>query len=340
MNFAIDNVPRFRVDAPPPAWQEVWYLKLNEPAAGRALWLRFTVLCGAAAKRVAEVWAISFDRGSGMLQHAAGKATHPLAEFRTERAVPGAVLFHIAGCHFGDGHTAGDFTAHGHRFRWDLSFTRRSEGTFDFVPDILRRVGMVKNYAVTVYEDLEYTGWTEVDGRRSEWAAAPGMQGHLAGARNGHSWCWGHCNTFVDASGAAAGIVWDGLCGRGRRGAEGASRALSTHYVHYQGEDHFMNGLWQAVRCKSAYSHGGWEFTARSGPLAFHGKITAKLGEYAGVTYEDTDGTHLYCANSKISTMTLEVLRNGKPEARFEANRSAAFEVVQRTPPEGVPLLI
>jgi hypothetical protein len=101
-----------------------------------------------------------------------------------------------------------------------------------------------------------------------------------------------------------------------------------------------MNGLWQAVRCKSSYSHKGWDFTARGGALTFQGKITVKPGEFAGVTYEDTDGSYLYCANSKISTMTLEVLRHGKPEGRFQASRSAAFEVVQRTPPDAVPLLI
>ncbi|MCX7801310.1 MAG: hypothetical protein N2109_13340, partial [Fimbriimonadales bacterium] len=37
---------------------------------------------------------------------------------------------------------------------------------------------------------------------------------------------------FADETGAPVEVVWDGLCGRGRRGAEGASRALSTHYIH------------------------------------------------------------------------------------------------------------
>ncbi len=328
----IDNRPRLPESGP---WQEVWYLKLNQPEARRALWLRFTLLRTLEGKRVAEVWAIAFEDGAAPRKIGL-KNTHALETF-AHRAGGGVA---IAESDFADARTSGSVISDAHAIRWDLEMRPAAEAGFDFVPSALRRLGLVKNLAVTPFEDLRFSGWSEVDGVRCAWENAPGMQGHLAGPKNGHSWAWGHCNHFVDESGAPSDLVFDGLSARARLGSARSTPLLSTFYVRYGGREYALNGVRHLLRTRSRYSPVTWQFEARAGSMAFRGEVRAALEDFAGVTYEDTDGSLLYCHNSKISDMTLEVFREGAREARFTADGTVAFEFVSREKHPGVEFVI
>lgn len=317
--------------------QEVWYLKFNDPAAGRALWLRFTLLLRAdGSKRLAETWAIAFTRENEAVAKVAVKNTLPIDAFATLPGADGA--FRIGDCTFSDTGTTGEILSGENVVRWDLRFAQDHRAAFDFVPPLLKTLGIVKNTAWTVFEDLRFEGWSEVNGERFNWSGAPGMQGHLAGAKLGHSWVWGHCNTFVDEQGRPAGMIWDGLTGRARLGQSASTPAMTGMYIRYDGVDYPVKGVWSALRAPSAHTATDWRFTARHGDLAFLGHVTARPEDFAGVTYEDTDGSFLYCYNSKVSGMTLEARRNGQREALFEAVDTVAFEVVTREQRPGVPL--
>ncbi len=210
--------------------QEVWYLKMNDAAQGHALWLRFTLLIRKdGSKRVAEVWAIDFQHGGeGPTRKVGIKNTHDIGLFESLSGEEEKTAFRISDCHFGDDGTRGEVQSDEHAIRWDFQMAPATDGAFDFVPVGMRRAGIVKNTAVNVFEDLRFTGWSETDGERTVWEDAPGMQGHLAGAKNGHSWVWGHCNTFVNEEGEAAPLLWDGLSARARLGSSMASPLIST----------------------------------------------------------------------------------------------------------------
>ena len=317
--------------------QEVWYLKLNDPDTGHALWLRFTLLASEGGKKLAaETWAICFKRlPDGGVAKAAGKSTYPIKVFKT-----GQRGFEIGPCVFSDRSTEGEVRTGTHRIRWSLKNTCAHPASFSFVPPLMQNLGVIQNTAWTVYEDLRYTGWVDVNGERMTFSAAPGMQGHLAGKRLAHGWCWGHCNAFTGSDARPAGVIWDGLTGRARRGKKGKSRALSAMYFHYNGSDYLVNSVWQALKTVSRNGLNDWRFEARAGNICFVGQVYAEDDEFAGVTYEDTDGSLMYCYNSKVSSMTLAVHRNGEHIDTLTARGTVAFEVVTRTPREDVPLLI
>ncbi len=236
-----------------PGWQEVWYMKMNAPDSGRALWLRFTLLSRKdGSKQVAEVWAISFERGEAGVKKVGVKNSFPIGDFICDSAeVP--VAFSMEKSHFSDNNTYGQVQSEEHCIRWNFLVKPRLDCACDLVPASLKRYGLVKNMAVNVFEDLIFTGYCEVDGERFNWDSAPGMQGHLAGPKNGHSWAWGHCNSFVDEAGEAVSCIFDGLSARARIGASLATPALSTLYFHYDEQDYcFTHFSWMCCKTRSA----------------------------------------------------------------------------------------
>src|SRR5207245_1751688 len=149
-------------------------------------------------RRIAETWAIHFQRTAHKeVSKVALKQTHDLSTFST--LADGTIR--LGGCEFGIRHTRGHITSQGKSISLDLGRRPGLETSFDLVPRGLSRAGLIRNTAVTVNEDLRFSGTTDIDGLRSEWKDAAGMQAHLSGTKNGHSWVWGHCNLFVDSQG-------------------------------------------------------------------------------------------------------------------------------------------
>jgi hypothetical protein len=324
---------------PPAAFQEVWYLKLNDPTHNRALWLRLTLLVSANGfRRVAETWGIFFQRSSNSREvtKVALKQTHDLSTFKCS---PDGTL-QAENFELSPTHTRGQIASKGRTIAWDLKITPGHDARFNLVPETLHRSKIVRNTAFTVGEDLRFTGTSTVDNDTTEWKDAAGMQAHLSGPKNGHSWVWGHCNLFVDGQGKPVPFLFEGLSAKARLAGSLSTPRLSTFYFHYEGQPYEFNTLWDAVRVKSRSSLTDWHFQADRGDLSFRGEATAELKDFAGLTYEDTNGSLLYCANSKLSNMQIHVYRRGKLESTFYAHGTAAFEVVTREKNPYVPILV
>jgi hypothetical protein len=335
--------PRARTSA----FQEVWYLKLNDPSSHKALWLRFTLLQSKNGfKKIAETWGIFFQKkGDSEVNKIAVKQTYDLSAFSEsilnspDKNSAFENEIQIGECKFYDFKTKGKVQSQGHCIAWDFSmqkfFTQEADrnfyhGKFNLVPEALRKIKLVKNTVWTVFENYHFTGHSIIDGETHTWKSAPGMQGHLAGPKNGHSWVWGHCNTFLDHEGKPVQAVFEGLTGKASFLGALATPALSTFYFYYQGKEYFLNSLWKSIRSRSHHSPMDWHFESESGDLLFQGHIKADLRSFVGITYEDTNGSLLYCSNSKLADMNLLVFRKGKLEAFLRAQDSAAFEVVSR----------
>ncbi len=332
------NAPVWRPGAAPAPHQEVWYLKLN--GGGRALWLRFTLLVGrGGARRIAETWAIAFEKhDSGEVSKCAAKNTYPLDSFRLHKDAP--AHFSIGESSFSNELTQGQVRSEAHGIQWELAMAPATDVDFDFVPERLARLGLVKNMAITPHEDLRFNGWAEIDGIRWEWRDAPGMQGHLAGPKNGYAWAWAHCNMFTDEDGRPAPVLFDGLSARARIRGNLATPHLSTMFFRIGAAEYRLNTVHDALRTRSAYTPAEWRFRARAGDTEVEGRVAASLQDFAGVTYEDTDGSELYCHNSKVSDMTLDVRRGGSSVERYHARGTVAYEFVTRAPHPNVPLLL
>jgi hypothetical protein len=334
------NLPEWKPTAPSPrgGFYEVWYLRLNDPLNRRALWLRFSLLVTANGfRRVAETWAVHFERGAGEeVAKTALKQTFGIEAFQAL----GDHGIRIGDCEFTEGRTRGSISSKGRTLKWDLEIIARQKAQFNHVPDSLARAGLVRSAAVTPGEDLLFRGTTELDGRRTAWDEAYGMQGHLSGRNHGLSWVWGHCNSFTDEKGSPAYFVFEGVSARSRILGPLSTPKLSSLYFFYKGEHYRFNSVWDALRLRSRNTLTSWQFQADRGDLVFKGELKAEIKGFAGVTYEDTSGSFLYCANSELSDLEILVYRRGKLDATFRGKGTAALEVVTRTKNPYVPLLI
>lgn len=309
------------------AFQEVWYLKLNDPSQSRALWIRFAALSsGNGFKKTAEVSAIYFQRlPSREIKKTALKQSFDLSALN----ITDQPSLQIGQAELTESGTRGRIQSKAQELKWDFSFSSALPSSFQLVPELLSRTGISKSSISTVCEDLLFTGTTEINGEVSQWNSAPGMQGHLRGSKSGHSWVWGHCNTFVNEQGKLAPVIFEGLSARSQIGPFVTPR-VSTFFFYYQGKSYSFNTLRDAFSIKSKNGINEWEFQADRDEISFRGHIRAEHKDFVGMTMEDTNGSLIYSSNSKLSDMKLLVYRNGNLEATFHAHGTAAIEVNSR----------
>ena len=152
------------------------------------------------------------------------------------------------------------------------------------------------------------------------------------------NWAWGHANIADDGT----PFVFEGLTARIRLGGLIPSPPISAFYFEYEGVRHELNQVRAALGTNSRFSIDGWDFAARSSvdEMEFRGAIRSRLGDFAQIRYEDTDGSSLYCRNSKVSSLALSVFRRGQLEREIRSTTNCAFEVVSREKEERLPVLI
>lgn len=318
-----------RAALPSPGY-EVWYGKVDLGPA-RALWFRHTLLDG----RVQEcaTWGLLFDGGS---VHA-GKQIWPLAaaaahgvgllpaELEPQRFAGRHTVFQVADSHLDDANAvgrAGDL-------EWDLTWQDRGQ-RFEHTPWLVRQLGLTSTTFRSPLADLRVTGTVRCGEAVFPVNDATGAIGHLHGRRHADSWAWAHCNHFDGGDEA----VFEAISARVRVLGQLTS-PLSSFILRVSGETHAFSSLrpWQKVR--TAWGHGTWKFSAENRDVRIEGQLAAPdNGQVALVTYTDTDGSALWCANSKLAALTLHVhdKRTGRRQT-LSSSASAAFEEVDRRPP-------
>ncbi|MBC7690473.1 MAG: hypothetical protein H7222_01780 [Methylotenera sp.] len=322
-------------------FQETWYLKLNDLKGQRALWIRFHILLSRNGfRKVAETWCVLFQRMENReIQKTALKQSFDISRFSSQK-IDGRTVIQIGDCVLGANFTKGMIQSKGKTIEWDFKFEPIQASKFELLPEYLAKMKMVRTAAATVGGDLRFDGTIQVDSAKISVENAVGMQAHLAGPKSAHSWAWGHCSSFVNEQKQPVPFVFEGLSIRGRIATYLKSPRLSTFYFLYQGKSYEFNRLWDTLRTRSENTLTDWEFQADRGDISFRGHVTAQLRDFVGMTYEDTDGSLLYCAASKLSDMTIWVYRRGKLETTLKSQGSTAFEVTSRTKNPYVPLAL
>lgn len=324
-----DNAPRW--DAKRRSFYEVWYLKFNLPAqgtaAGPALWLRFTTLSSSnGLKKVAETWAIFFDPTStGPTRKLAIKNTSTLGAYSTK--ADGSL--HIEDSVFAADHTSGCVVGRGNRVEWDLKFTP-NDYTFWHVPSFLQKAKLTKSVVCKPNVNVTFTGTFKVNDKTYTVSNAPGCQGHIWGTRYAHKWAWMHCNMFEAPNGELSTTVLEGLSAQVKLGGVITSPQMSALFLQYKDDRFELNTMRDAFSIKSEFGLTKWIFSAEKGRLRIAGDISCDVKDLLAVTYEDTDGSYLYCNNSELASMTLSIYHNGKLEETVKSRQTTGFETVAR----------
>lgn len=325
-----------RWDGSRSGFYEVYFLKLNDARSRTAVWLRYTLTSpgsGGEAPR-AELWGIFFD-AADRRRHFALKRTFAIEQLRFDNN-RFALELGPAGLSQGACHGELEDQRRGHRLRWELRFDSAAPPLFHLPHPRLYSAPLPKTKLVSPHVDACFDGWVEADGRRLEIAAAPGQQTHMWGTRHGLRWCWGHCSAFAEDPTA----VWEGLDAQVAVGPL-SSPPLKVFFLRHQGRWHRFNRLRQWLTNRSQWEVGRWTFEARSDALRMIGTVDCALEDLIGVTYTDTDGSPLWCNNTKIADIRIELSDpTGAELGRLTGRGTSALEFVDRRIVPEVPIWI
>ena len=325
-----------RWDGSKRGWYEVYYLKWNDPASRTAFWVRYTMTSPTPAKGdpYCELWGIFFDVDRPERNFAVKD------RFRRELFHWDRDRFHIgvseAELAFRSAHGKIADKKTGHELEWDLRFDSDTPSFHHFPHERMYGGRFPKTKVLSPHQFCKFSGEVVADGRRISFSDAPGQQTHIWGTKHALRWAWGHCNLFEEDKGA----IWEGLDSQIKIGPFPSPR-LKMFYLRYKGREYLFNGLVKLFSNASKWELGRWSFSAGCKDLRMTGAVACLDDEMVAVTYTDPDGEKLWCNNSKVATIKIDLFEPGGDKiGELNSDHGSAAEFVDRRIYDRVPVRI
>lgn len=326
-----DNLLRW--DGASQGWYEVYYLKWNDLVGRTAGWVRYTLTSPSPGQGepYCELWGICFD-ALDPAKNFALKQRYPIGRLEFDRnrfrvAVAGAELSQHAAA------GALEDRERGLSLSWRLEFDSAGPSFHHFPDRWMYESSWPKTKVLAPHQRAMFRGEVLANGRVISLRDAPGQQAHLWGRKHALRWAWGHCAAFAEDPEA----VWEGLDSQIQLGPL-VSPHLSLFHLNWQGREYRFNAIGRLIENRSRWELGRWGFAAEAGGLAMLGAVACRYEEMVGVTYTDPDGDKLWCNNSKVATIRLELRdQRGRKLAELNSDRACAAEFVDRRIYPAVP---
>lgn len=309
---------------------ESYFLKWNDTAQQRAVWIKFTVLVpqkgSPLTQPVGEVWAIWFDRHNPS-QIQAWKESFALDTCQ----IHGSPL-RIQMGHNQLHEQASQGTLHNARgsIRWDVRWDRGAEALSHFPHGWMYGAPLPKSKLTAPYPSSHFTGWVELNGERIEMDQCPGTMGHNWGQEHAWHYAWGHCNAF---EGQGSDTWFEGASSRLRWG-RWITPYLSLAHLHVDGRRYAFNRLRHIASGAVTCAQTEWHFRMESDQFALIGHLVAPPDRFICLHYDNPNGALGYCLNSKLADAELELQdRQGHTVLRLRCAGAAALEVLVRDKP-------
>jgi hypothetical protein len=308
---------------------ESWFVKANDRAGERAVWLKWTIFAPprAAERAIAEAWAVAFRRAG---PNVAVKASVPLAQARFAKdrldvAVADARL--DAAC------AHGEVVSGVHRIAFDLSFEVRG-GPFLHWPRPWMYERSFPSYkATSPLADARASGSLSVEGEHWNVSSWPAMLGHNWGPRHSDLYAWSHCNAWDDAD----DLVIEGFTGRARVGPLRTPLATVV-LARWRGQAYPMNEPRDVLRNRGEITPRRWKVRARGAGAALEGEVWAEADELVGLHYANPDAPVTYCLNTKLARARFELMTSAGSIVAH--SRVAALEIGTHDARHGVRMYL
>ena len=310
MTARSDNTPRFHPDTD---HVESWFLRANDPASPRAIWLKATVLTKTDGTRLSQAWFSVFDGD----RTEAACLDVPLDEARFD---DGADHLDIAGGPLSwtiaedSGASHGSLDGEHHRVAWDLSFTRAA-GPLGTPMSLLPTARLVdapfpKNKLLTPFPLAGFSGsvtWGEETWDLTDWH---GMQGHNWGAAHSLEYAWGQC-VFTDVAAGEPFAVLEAASGRIPLGPV-QSPFISMLVLRRGDEELRFDRLVDLWRQRPEVAFPRWGLRMRGGDGVVELEMTGRPEAMVCLAYQNPARATSYCLNSKTAEVRVRVRpRNG-----------------------------
>lgn len=323
----LDNIVRW--DGKRHPFYEEFFIRLNLKSRPYSLWLRYTLF--APRKELgpptAGLWAIFFDHESPE-KNAAAKQIVSIDQTVIERDI---FYFQIREAAIYNSGARGQVSSGGHEISWDLQYLP-NPSSFRLYPYSFYYLGFPKTKLISPNWSIRAEGRMSVDGESFEFRDAPGCQAHLWGSKRVEHWAWAHCNTFLEDPGAVLEI----LTTQFPIGKKMLRPVTLICLSLGDGRQIKLNRMIHWFLNKSRYDLAGWEAEGERGHWRVQVRVNSSPEAMVGVTYNDTDGSKLYCYHAEAAGFTVELFeqRGGayKKVKTLTSPRAGAFEVAERTP--------
>lgn len=309
---------RARGTADSRGWYEVYYVTAALPG-GRAVWLRYTLDCPTGADATTSVWGVAFDLTQP--RWFAARTTMAAGHWqpREEGGVDIGPTWQVAP----DACSGAVRDSYGRRMRWELRWNQ-GPGPLSYFPERLEALARTSTFPIVCVPMARAEGTVEVDSEVIACDGVPVQQSHLFGGRHAHRWGWLHALGFDgDPDGFLTG-VW-----AVPQRFSGRLPAVSSLLAGLHGEV-FRSSSLRALRW---VDRGGdvVAFRGRAGRLRVDGTAVTRLDRLCGVTYQDPDGSSVWCSNTEVADLRVVVSNGGRAEDLM-CTAACGFERGSRVP--------
>ncbi|MBI2391119.1 MAG: hypothetical protein HYV09_16120 [Deltaproteobacteria bacterium] len=363
------NLARFDPDAINPAKGHVesTFIKLNDPDAPRALWVKMTLFAPTTktsggppferGRTVAEAWAIAFDRTAealpppsyrepgveappGPSRHVAAKQTVAIEAATITRARPFRLA--VAGVQF-DGKRLQGEVVHGHaRIQFDLALQPRDLAPFvPFPLPAMYRGAFPKSKLVSPIFDARADGEVTIEraGATRRWDVRqwPAMQGHNWGVGHADLYAWAHVNCWNEPEGRD--VVLEGFSGRVRIGRL-HTPLITIVGLRHRGVRYEARLAGELLRARGKIERlRRWTFRARQADATIEGEIELRDDDTVGLYYPNPNGEMTYCLNSKIARANVRFAPRGRAPIHLTSD-AAALEIGTHDASHGIRMYV
>jgi len=314
LHSEFDNLVKWRHRQKP--FYENYYLKVNYPSLGVALWLRYTFLSPAKGEPSMSVWAIFSDLKDPR-NNVALKETFPISDVIYKKST-----FEIKCKSFeiNNFSAKGAVNGLGRTLAWELAW-EPSRNSFRIMPEPFYWFGVPSTKVVTPNMACAVSGYFSIDGVKYPLNGHRLHQGHVWGKSYSKRWAWANCIDFAEDKSAVLELL--------------SKPPLGLGYFS-------CRDLEGKVWLKGKYDANSWHFSGRSRKFKIDGSIGVATQNIIGVTYDDPTGGKRFCYNTKIADAVVEIRKKlrkgwGSPQ-RFTSVGACAFETVESFPVSGLEL--
>jgi hypothetical protein len=308
---------------------ESYFFKLNDPAGERALWLKATILARLdGSEPVAEAWAIAFERD------AVARGAKQVVPYREARFSTDRLDVAVAEASFREGRVEGAVRSGGTDIEFALDFTTTGAPLVPYPHPKMYSGPLPSSKLVSPHPDSRYTGHYTVDGQQIAVDGWKGMQGHNWGKRHAELYGWAHCNQWDGED----ELLLEGVTARIKLGPVVAP-PLTVVCVWHRGVRYEFNAPRQLIRNRGEITPRRWSFRAQSPLAEIQGELEAATAEFAGLYYENPDGSMTHCLNSKIASGRIRLAVKGRPPLDA-TTKSAALEIGTKNTDHGIAMLV
>lgn len=332
MTSNADNAPRFRTGT---GHVESWFVRANDPASPRAIWLKATALTRADGTSLSQAWCSVFD----------GDRTQaycldvPLEEATFDHG-PSGLLAKVGSLSLDlntDGGSSTGLLASGtSQVSWDLGFDRLP-GSLGrplslFPTQRLVDAPFPRNKLLTPFPVATFGGSVTRDGATWDLDGWVGMQGHNWGAAHSPEYAWGQC-VFPDPATGTPYAVVEGASGRIELGSR-LSPLMSMLVVRRGEEEWRFDKIIDLWRQRPEVEFPRWSLRMSGRDADARLDMLGSPESMVCLAYQNPARATSYCLTSKTASVRLTVRPKRGEQFELRSEHGGALEFLG---PEQVP---